>query len=192
MWGFPVGVGVAVFAGDLVHFLLGDRWHFAIPLFAAVGVVSAIGHLAFNWDDYVRAIGNTRPVAVYAWIGLIGWAVGPVPLLLLDGLRGYGIGLFVVALLNLGTRAFYMQRFFPGFAIWRHALRSIAPTVPAVAVVLGVRLLEPSGRSLALVAGEVVLYVAVTAATTWFAERALLREALGYVRGSRGLRPSPA
>jgi O-antigen/teichoic acid export membrane protein len=72
MWGFPVGVGVAVFAGDVIHFLLGDRWHFAIPLFAAVGVVSAIGHIAFNWDDYVRAIGNTRPVAVYGWIGLIG------------------------------------------------------------------------------------------------------------------------
>jgi O-antigen/teichoic acid export membrane protein len=192
MWGFPVGIGVALFGGDLIHFVLGDRWQFAVTLFQAVGIVSAIGHLAFNWDNYVRAVGDTKPVAVYAWIGLLGWAAGPVPLLLADGLRGYGIGLFVVALLNLVVRAHFMRRFFPGFAIWRHALRAIAPTVPAVGAVLLLRLVESPARPFGLVVGEVAVYVGVTAAATWLTERALLREAIGYLRRSRGLSPSPA
>jgi PST family polysaccharide transporter len=185
MWGFPVGIGVAVFAGDLIHYVLGDQWAFAVPLFQAVGAVSAIGHLAFNWDNYLRASGDTKPVAVYAWIGLIGWAAGPVPLLLIDGLRGYGIGLFVVAILNLVVRGHYMQRFFPGFAIWRHALRSLAPTVPAVAAVVALRLVEPAPRGVAVVLAELALYVGVTAAVTWLTERTLLREAVGYLRRSR-------
>jgi hypothetical protein len=78
-----------------------------------------------------------------------------------------------------------MQRFFPGFAIWRHALRSLVPTVPALAAVLALRLAEPSGRGFALVLAELALYVAVTASATWLTERALLREAIGYLRRSR-------
>jgi lipopolysaccharide exporter len=192
MWGFPVGVGVAVFAGDLVHYLFGERWHFAIPLFVATGVVSAVGHIAFNWDVYLRATGNTRPIAAYAWIGLVGWIAGPVPLVIIDGLRGYAAGLYVVALVTLALRGFYMRRFFPGFGIWRHAVRAVTPTVPAVALVLLLRQLEPGSRGIAVVLGELVLYVAVTAVATWLTERALLREALGYLRGSRGGLVTPA
>jgi O-antigen/teichoic acid export membrane protein len=185
MWGFPAGVGVALFAPDLIAYVLGHRWDSAIFVLQMVGLVSAIGHIAFNWDDYVRATGDTRPVMKYAWIGLIGWAIGPIPLLATHGLDGYGIGLLIVAALNFAVRGYFMRRMFPGFAMARHGLRAIGPTVPAVLAVLGLRLVEPTTRSFGVAAVELVAYVGVTAMATWMAERALLREAAGYLRRMR-------
>jgi hypothetical protein len=75
----------------------------------------------------------------------------------------------------------------------RHALRAVLPSVPAVAVVLGARLLEGSTeRTLALAAGELTTYLAVTALATWAFERDLLREALGYLRRRSGAVAAPA
>jgi O-antigen/teichoic acid export membrane protein len=185
MWGVPLGIGAALFAGDLLTYVLGHKWVYATILFQSVGVVSAIGHIAFNWDDYVRALGDTKPIAKYAWIGLAGWGIGPIPLMLVDGLRGYSIGLFVVALVTLASRGYFVRKLFSGFAITRHLVRALVPTVPAVAAVLGVRLLESGPRTGLMAVGELVLYLGVTALTTWFAEKALLREATGYLRGAR-------
>ena len=35
MWGLPFGVGVALFASDLVHFGIGDRWRPGVGLIQA-------------------------------------------------------------------------------------------------------------------------------------------------------------
>jgi PST family polysaccharide transporter len=185
MWGFPVGIGVALFAPDLIHHVFGRRWEFAIELFQAIGFVSAIGHVAFNWDVYIRALGDTRPIAAYGWLGLIGWAIGPIPLMIAFGLHGYAIGLLVVATLNVAMRAVFMRRVFPHFAIGRHAVRAVTPTIPAVVAVLGLRLVEPASRTLTAFAAELLLYLIVTVAVTWLTERALLREAAGYLRRAR-------
>ena len=185
MWGVPLGVGAAVFAGDLITNVLGDKWAYATILFQSVGLVSAIGHIAFNWDDYVRALGDTKPIARYAWIGLVGWGVGPIPLMLADGLRGYSIGLFVVAIITLIARGYFVRRLFSGFAVLRHIVRALLPTVPAVAAVLGVRLLESGPRTGLMAVGELALYLGITALVTWFAEKTLLKEAVGYLRRAR-------
>lgn len=185
MWGVPVGVGVALFADDFASYLLGGEWSDAVILFQAVGLVSALGHAGFNWTAYVRALGNTRPIAKYTWIVLVGWAVGPVPLMIVDGLRGYSIGLFVIALLTLATRAYFVRAMFPRFRLLPHLLRALAPTIPALAVVLGVRAVGPLPRSLLVAVGELVLYLGVTVVATWLAEKALLREAVGYLKRAR-------
>jgi hypothetical protein len=52
-----------------------------------------------------------------------------------------------------------------------------------------VQALAPAGRSLGLSLAELGVYVAITAAATWYLEAGLLREAAGYVRGPR---PVPA
>jgi O-antigen/teichoic acid export membrane protein len=156
MWGFPAGVGVALFAPDLIAYVLGHRWDSAVFVLQMVGLVSAIGHIAFNWDDYVRATGDTRPVMKYAWIGVAAWFVGPIPLLATHGLDGYGVGLFFVAAINFVVRGYFMRKLFPGFAMLRHAARAIAPTVPAVLVILGLRLLEPTTRSFGAAVAELV------------------------------------
>jgi len=67
----------------------------------------------------------------------------------------------------------------------------LAPTVPAVAVVLAARALEGSGRGPGIALAELALYLVVCAAATWAAERTLLREVRGYLRGALAA-PRPA
>jgi O-antigen/teichoic acid export membrane protein len=183
MWAVPFGMGLALFADDLVHFALGSRWDPAVPLLQAFGVIAALAHLGFNWDGYFRARGETRPVAVHGVVGMVAFLAAGVPLLLTHGLDGLAAGLAIMGFAMLCVRAVYLRRLFPGFAMVPHALRALAPTVPAVLVVLAARLVESGARRPGEVVAELVAYLAVTAVATLVLEGALLREAVGYLRG---------
>lgn len=185
MWGVPFGVGVALFARDLIVFVLGDQWLFAEYLFVAVGLTSAIGHIAFNWDQYVRATGNTRPLARYAWFSLGVWAVIPIPLMVVDHIRGYGTGMMITAVLTLAFRGRWMQRMFHGFSLMPHVVRAITPSVPATAFILVLRTFQEGPRTPLRAASELVMYLTATALVTRAAEGELLREAFSYLRRRR-------
>jgi PST family polysaccharide transporter len=189
MWAVPFGVGISLFAADLVRFALGEKWHAAIGLLEITGVAAAISQVGFNWDDYFRARAQTRPVAVVSVITTIAILGVGLPLLYSDGLTGLGIGIGVGALVALALRALYVSRLFEGFAFVRHAVRAILPTVPAAAAVLLARALEQGNRTAAAAAAEFALYVVVTALATWLVERDLIREAIAYgIGGTRGRR----
>jgi O-antigen/teichoic acid export membrane protein len=192
MWGMPFGAGAALFVADLVHFGIGDHWAFAIRLLQAGAVVGAINHIGFNWSAFFRARGVTRPVAVSTVINLVTFAVGPVPFLILWKLDGYAAGLVLAAVVQLAVRGWFLSRLFRGFDIVRHSLRAVAPTVPAVGAVLALRAAEPFHRTLGVAVGELFVYGLVTLAATWFFERALLTEAVGYLRGRKGASIVPA
>jgi hypothetical protein len=83
---------------------------------------------------------------------------------------------------TLVGRAVYLVRLFPGFPLARHALRAVAPTVPAAGAVLLARAVEGSGRSAGLAVAELLLYLAITTVATALLERPLLREVAGYLR----------
>ena len=72
-----------------------------------------------------------------------------------------------------------------GFKVLRHMLRAIAPTVPATAVVLAVRVLAGGERTGPRAIAELALYAIAAAAATWLFERALVSELLAYMRGRR-------
>jgi O-antigen/teichoic acid export membrane protein len=185
MWGMPFGIGLALFAPDIVGFVIGDRWHFAIGVIRATGFVAAFSHIAFNWTAFHRALDRTRPIAAATWIGLASYAGIVVPLLLADGLRGYAYGIVAAGAIQLAVRGYCMQRLLRGFDPVAHALRATLPTIPAAGAVLLARLAEPWHRSLGLAIAELVLYLAVTVAATWLLEKGLLREAIGYLRQGR-------
>jgi PST family polysaccharide transporter len=189
MWAVPFGVGVTIFSPDLVRFGIGERWHPAIVVLQVYGVTAALNHIGFNWTAYFRARGQTRPIAVTNIVATAVFLVLGIPLLLLFGLPGFAVGIALQALAAVVLRAYYLQRIFPGFDFLRHAARSFLPTLPAAAAVLLVQALAPAGRSLGLSLAELGVYVAITAAATWYLEAGLLREAAGYVRGPR---PVPA
>jgi hypothetical protein len=88
-------------------------------------------------------------------------------------------------LVHVACRAYFLSRLFDGFALLRHALRAVVPSIPAVAVVLLLRVVESGGRTVPIVLGEVAAYLLVTAAATWALEGRLLREVAGYVRPAR-------
>ena len=181
MWAVPFGLGLTLFAPDLVAFGLGEKWRPALVLLQVFGVVAAFGHIGFNWDAYFRARGETRPMAVTAFFAAAAFVVAGVPLILLAGLEGLAIGVGIQALVHVAWRAFYLRRLFEGFGFMRHAARAITPTVPAVAAVLAIRLVETSDRTLLRAILEAVLYMGVTAAVTWRLEGGLLREAGRYL-----------
>jgi O-antigen/teichoic acid export membrane protein len=186
MWAMPFAAGLALFANDLVHFLLGDQWHSAVGLLAAIGLVCGFGQLAFNWTVFMRAANRTRPLFVAALLELGAFAVATLPLTIAFGLTGYAVGFAVSTLVQIAARAYYMQTLFKGFNVLRQMVRALAPTVPAVAVVFAVRALTGGERSLARAVAEFILYAVATVLFTYVFERKLITELAGYVRGRFG------
>ncbi|MEA2295459.1 MAG: hypothetical protein QOE86_3098 [Solirubrobacteraceae bacterium] len=182
MWGAPFGVGLALFASDLVTYGIGERWRPAVGLIEVFGVIAAVNHVGFNWSAFFRARGETRPLATQALVTTAVFLAVTVPLTLAGGLNGLSIGMVAMVGASLAMRAFYVMRLFAGFSPLRHALRGLGPTVPAAAAVLLVRLAGGLGDSLAGALAELVLFVAVFAVATGVLERPLLREAAGYLR----------
>jgi O-antigen/teichoic acid export membrane protein len=185
LWGAPLGVGIALFASQLVRYGLGSHWRPAIGIIRAFGLIAAFDQIAYNWDDYFRARAETRPIAVVSTITTIAYVGVALPLLIADGLPGFEIGMAVSAVTGVGGRIAYLSRLFPTFAIVRHVVRAIVPTVPAAAVVLAIRALGHS-HGLGAALAELVAYLALVLATTVMLERPLLRELFGY------LAPRPA
>jgi O-antigen/teichoic acid export membrane protein len=181
MWAVPMGATLMLFAGDLVHYALGERWRAAVGLLRITGIVAAISHVAFNWDDYFRARSDTRPIAVAAVVSTVALLGTGIPLLFFDGLIGLGIGIAVGAAASMVFRAWYVSRLFEGFQFLRHAARAVSPTVPAICVVLLMRLLERGPRTLAWAVAELSVFALVVILATWWIEGGLVREAVEYL-----------
>jgi len=182
MWGAPFGVGLSLFAADLVHHAIGDKWEPAIILLQVFGVLAAVNHVGFNWSAFWRARGETRPLATTAVVTTVAFLAGTLPLLLAEGLEGLAWGMAIMVGASLAMRAFYVTRLFPGFRPLLHAVRGLGPVVPAAATVLGVRALGGLGDGGSGALAELALFAAVFAAATAALERPLLREAVGYLR----------
>lgn len=189
IWAVPFGLGVALFATPLVHHVLGQKWEPAILLLHVFGVTAALGHIGFNWAAFYRAIGDTRPIAVWSVISMLTFLAAAVPLLITHGLGGFAAGIGAMAAVSLVVRAVYLARLFGSGTVLLHTARAVAPSVPAVSIVLVGRLVAP-GDSLGRAVVELVVYGAVTAGATLLLEHRLLAEALVYLRRPRGVEPS--
>ena len=187
MWGMPFGIGLALFAPDLVTYVLGDTWEPAELLLQAFGLIFAFRQVGFNWMLFFSARGNTRPVAVEGIAIIVVFALVTAPLLIAFGLTGYAIGAGATVAAQLAVRGVYLARLFEGFSFLTHLARAVAPTVVATAAVFAVRIAYEGERSAGLAAAELALYVIVTVISTFVFERPLLREIAGYLRaGTKG------
>jgi O-antigen/teichoic acid export membrane protein len=191
MWAMPFAVGLALFAKDLVHFVLGDKWLSAVGLLQAVGLALGLGQVAFNWGVFMRATNRTRPLFVAALLQLAVFAVVAAPATLLWGLRGYAASVVVGTLVQIVARGYYLRGLFGSFSIVRQTMRGIAPTIPGVAVIVAVRWLAGGQRSGLRFAAELALYAIVACVSTALLERRLLREILGYFRKRLEAPPAP-
>jgi len=191
MWGIPFGAAIALFAPDLVEYVLGERWREATTLIQAFGVIGALAHIGFNWDAFFRARAETRPIAIVAGISTAFFLAGPIPLLIVDGLDGFAVGMAANMVVTLMARTWFLAKLFPAFQMAVHAARAILPSVPAVGAVLVVRAIDGAERSAGIALAELALYLAVTLVATIVFERRLLTEMLGYLRRARGGSPAP-
>ncbi len=190
MWAFPFGVGLALFAPDLITWVLGERWREAEVLLQAFGLIIAVRQVAFNWVIFFTARAQTRPLAVASAIQLGVFAAVTAPLTIVLGLDGYAIGMASGVIVDLLVRGWYLDRMFSGFNVALHLARSIAPSVPPALAILALRAIAGAERTLALALAELGLYAALTVLATLAFERPLLNELRGYLR--RGLRAAPA
>ena len=186
MWAMPFGLSLTLFAPELVRFVIGEKWQAAIPLLQVFGAIAAFGHLGFNWPAYYRARGETAPIAIAD--GLVGvlFAVVALPLTFYDGLGGLATGIGIAVAGGFAARVAYIVKLFPGRPLAAQAARALAPSVPAVGIVLLVRVLESGERTAGMAAAELVAYLLLTAIATWLIERELIREAIGYLRRGGG------
>jgi O-antigen/teichoic acid export membrane protein len=185
LWAAPLGTAAALFAGDFVHYVIGEKWRFAVPLIAAYGLTAVLDQVGFNWTAFFRAIGDTRPVATASAINLAAVLGIAVPLLAFSGLTAFGVGLGIATAVAVAVRLRFLRRIFPAAPLWRELVRGLWPTLPAAALLLALRALEPGGRTPGRVVAEAVLFAAVAAGTTYLSERGLLRESASYLRGAR-------
>ncbi len=191
LWGAPLGVGMALFAPDLVEFVLGSQWEFAVGLLQAMGLVTAANQFGFNWTAFYRAIGRTKPIAAASLIQAGAICGIAVPLLLIGDLNGFAIGMGIATVIYLIVRAYYLSQLFPGFSLLRHALPAHAPAVTGAVAVLAGRVILTGDRGPEIVIAEVLLYVVTVVAATMLTEGALVREAIDYLR-RRQARPRTA
>ena len=193
IWGVPGGIGIALFAGEIVHYVLGEKWRFAVPLIAVMAVNAAVSQIAFNWNLYFQARGITRPIAVHGIVYAVVFVGVAVPLLLSHGLEGYAAGAAAATGAALVVRLGFLTRLFPSFRMVVHATRAIAPTLPAAAAVLLMRAVGPDGEDdLLFACAQAAAFLAIVAASTYILERSLLREAVGYLRRHGGAAPAAA
>ncbi|HEX4344313.1 MAG TPA: oligosaccharide flippase family protein [Solirubrobacteraceae bacterium] len=187
MWGAPFGFGLALFAQDLVQFAIGERWRPGVGLMQAIGVAVAIHQVGFNWDAFYRALGRTKPVGVAAAIAIVAFLAIGLPLLATDGLHGLALATLLVEAVNFAVRMAYLRRLFPDFRLIWHTARALLPSVPAAAVVIGIRLTLGAESSLLAALAMVALYVLVTMAATALLERKLLGEIVAYLKRRPGV-----
>ena len=188
MWGMAAMVGVALFSSDIVHFIFGARWHAAAPILAALALSCGLAQVAFNWTLFLRAVNHTRPIFFVAVAEVVVFLSVSVPATLLLGLKGYAIGYATVTASQVVLRSYYMRKLFGSFSALRQLVHGVLPTLPAVALVLGVRLLAGGDPSLARALAEAALYVITVVSGVYVFERPLVREFLGYVRKVRAQR----
>ena len=188
MWAAPFGFALTLFSSDLVQFGIGERWRPTVILLQVYGATAAVGHVAFNWDAYLRARGDTRPMAIATSAAAVTFLATAIPLLFIDGLRGFAIGVAIQAMVHLGFRVYFLSRLFHSFQFVTHASRALLPTVPAIVLVILLRTAESGPRSATMALAELTVYSITFLAATWRLERGLLREVLGYLRA----RPAPS
>ncbi len=183
LWAGPTGVGIFLFAPDLVQFVIGSQWQEAIPIIQSLGIVAVINQIGFNWTAFYRAIGDTRPIAVGGLAMALGVTGLAVPLLLAEGLQGYAVGMGLAATVLLAVRMVYLRRLFSLRPIVGNVARGLLPVAVAFTVTGAARLLLWGGERAEVQAClEFALFVAIAGAFTVISARSLLVEFRGYLQ----------
>ena len=185
MWALPFGAGLALFGEALVRNVLGTKWLPAVPLIQIIGVSTAIYQLGFNWMAFHRAVGRTRPQTVYAIVGLATFLAVPLPLLFARGATAFAWGLFAVNLVAGAMRWGYIKQLIPGVQVANFIARAVIPPALSAGLLILARRQLNLSTGLGTMISELVIFVAVYALFTYLLEKALIQEALGYLRRSR-------
>ncbi len=177
LYAAPFGVGVVLFAPDLVAFALGRAWAPAVVLLQGLAVAGLLAQVGFNWFSFYRAHGDPRPPAIEAIVAGGGFLLLAVPGLALWGADGFVAGRVAAVALALGWRARYVRALLPGVRLGALVGGALPPLLAATGAVLALRLALWGGtRGLGQALVEAALFCAAFAALALHRERALIGE----------------
>jgi O-antigen/teichoic acid export membrane protein len=180
-WAVPFGIGMALFASDLVRLILGPRWLPAVPVLEILGVVTAVHHVGYNWAAFVKARGTTWPIAVSALVGATVIIGSSIPLMYTYHLVGLALAFAFGELAGFSVRGIWISRLFTRVSILTQLLRAFAPTAIATAPILALRGIAGTEKTLPAAIAVFTFYVIATIVATLALERPLLREAFEYM-----------
>jgi O-antigen/teichoic acid export membrane protein len=189
LYAAPFGVGVLLFAPDLVDFVLGDAWDPAVVLVQGLAVAGLLAQVGFNWFSFYRARGDTRPPAVEATVAAVAFLALAIPGLALWGADGFVAGRITAVALALAWRARYVRTLLPGVRLGALLGGAALPVAAGAAVALALRLALWGGeRTPAQAIVEAALFLGVFAALVVRSERGLIAELrAGFARtGEQG------
>jgi O-antigen/teichoic acid export membrane protein len=184
LWTLPFAVGIVLFAPDLVTFVLGDSWEPAVVLLQGLAVTAGLLQVGFNWFSFYRAHADTRPPAIEAVVGAVGFTALAVPGLVLWGSWGFVAGRVAAVAVQQVVRARYVRALLPDAALLPIAVRALRPVALAVVPALAVRAaLWGSERTAGQAAVELALFVVAYVAAALWLERELIAEIRRTWRG---------
>ena len=190
------GPGLALFAGDLVDFVLGEEWEPAVPLIAGLALITAAGQIGYTWFAFQRARGEPGPQAVETGVLAGTFLALAVPGALAWGTTGFLAGRAAGMACVLAVRRAYLRRLLPAIRVEALALRAAIPAAVASAAVLAVRpALWGGDRPLGQALGELALWALVRGRARAAARRraaARAARARARARGGAGGVSAPA
>ena len=177
LWVLPFCAALVLFAGDLVSFVVGEKWRDAELLIQGLAAAGLLQHLGFNWFAFYRAHGDTRTPAVEAIAVAVAFLALAVPGLVVAGAAGFVAGRIAAVALGLVLRARYVRRMLPRVRARDLVAPALPPVLVATGLALAVRLALWGGEREAWQAVlELVLFAGAFAALALPRERALLAE----------------
>jgi O-antigen/teichoic acid export membrane protein len=181
----PFTAAVVLFAPDLVHVVLGDRWEPAVVLLQGLAAAGLVQHLGFNWFSFYRAHGDTVPPAIEAVVGAVAFLALAVPGLVAFGFEGFVAGRVLAAAVALAVRAVYVRRLLPGVRPLTIAGPAVWPVLVAVTAAGGLRLALWGGqRSPAQAIVEAAVFLGVYALVAMRREGELIAELRAGYQGA--------
>jgi O-antigen/teichoic acid export membrane protein len=170
------GVGLVVFAEQIVRLLLGSKWVGAELFLQAHGVALLFGALAFNWEAVFRALGDTKPIFRVSVIYGASFFLTLCPLTYLYGKRGTAAGLVTVNLIGFLARNHYFNGLRLGTSMSEIIWRGLLSAIVAVIGVAILRACVGPANSVGPWLTEVAVYLLIYLLTTWRCERNLIRD----------------
>jgi lipopolysaccharide exporter len=187
-WVAAFSVGLCLFAGDIVRFLLTSKWAGAEMFLRAQGAAVVFGAIFFSWDTIFKARNLTRPI-FYLSVGFTAiFLVVFVPLTLFGGKTGAAIGLVAVNFLMLVGRCYFLWRLNLGISVISIIKWPLAASAIAAAAEQAV---ARSSLGLGPFALFLIYGIVYSAVLLWL-ERSLLRQVMNLLSGDRQVAIEPA
>jgi lipopolysaccharide exporter len=190
---FPIGIGLAISAEQVIPVSLGSGWEEAIPVLQFLALASVITALRGVMGNTLAVIGHIKSSAIVMWVrGLLLVAVG-IPGAILAGAVGMAVAFLVSETLTTGATVFFYRAHLPAFSFRRlgHALlRPGSSTLIMLACVIAISQSVVASDAFVLMSKVVIGSIAYGSALYFFWRRSgypdglerLVFERLGLIR----------